>query len=93
MTEIQRTELDINTASRMPIQDFINRVLWATSRETAEDQAIAIIKALNNYGYVILQNPISEKMEAAGKQATGMGMFGYSMQDAIDAMIEAQEVS
>ena len=63
MTEIQRTELDINTASRMPIQDFINRVLWATSRE------------------------------AAGKQATGMGMFGYSMQDAIDAMIEAQEVS
>ena len=54
---------------------------------------VAIIKALNNYGYVILQNPISEKMEAAGKQATGMGMFGYSMQDAIDAMIEAQEVS
>lgn len=58
-----------------------------------EDQAVLIVEALKAHGFTIIQNPITEKMETAAKQATGMGMYGYSMQSALDAMIEAQEQS
>ena len=42
-------------------------------------------------GFVLIKSPISTEMQTAGKQALGLGMFGYDLQDAVDAMIEAQE--
>lgn len=42
-------------------------------------------------GFVLIQSPISAEMQTAGKQALGLGMFGYDLQDAVDAMVETQE--
>lgn len=77
----------------MDIKEIITKTLWANFTETASDQAVLIIEALKANGFTVIQNPITDEMETAAKQATGMGMYGYSMQTALDAMIQAQEPS
>lgn len=86
---MSRCSLEVR--SRQMIKDLITKALHENFAEFTEDQALSVIEALKANGFTIIQNTITEKMETAAKQATGMGMYGYSMQSALDAMIEAQE--
>ena len=75
----------------MKAQEIIIRALHENFSEFTEDQADAVIEAIKANGFVLIKSPITDEMQKAGKEATGMGMFGYDMQDVLDAMIEAQD--
>ena len=77
----------------MKAKEIIVKALHENFSEFTEDQADAVLEALKLEGFVLIQSPISAEMQTSGKQALGLGMFGYDMQDALDAMIEAQEQS
>ena len=75
----------------MNINEVVTQALQANFSEFTEDQATAVIEAIKANGFVLIKSPITNEMQKAGKEATGMGMFGYDMQDVLDAMIEAQD--
>lgn len=74
----------------MNINEVVTQALQANFSEFTEDQAAAVIEAIKANGFVLIQSSINAEMQIAGKQALGLGMFGYDLQDALDAMIEVQ---
>lgn len=74
----------------MKAQEIIIQALHENFSEFTEDQANAVIEAIKANGFVLIKSPITYEMQNAGKQALGLGMFGYDLQDALDAMIKVQ---
>jgi hypothetical protein len=77
----------------MDIKEVVKTAILRNSHEWGDEQAEAVLKAINEAGFVLIKSPITSEMQTAGKQILGLGMFGYDLQDAVDAMIKAQDLS